>query len=59
MQVFRSKGNEEDLVSSLTSTTEMFPTTFDELSRMASDDTPSLWRSVRASARGLSPLLND
>lgn len=56
MQVLRSNGNEDDVVRSLTSATEMLPTTFDELSSIARDDTPSLWSNVRASAKGLSPL---
>ena len=56
MQVFRSSGNDEDLVSSLTSATEMLPTTLEALSRTAREDTPSLSSKVNASERGLSPL---
>lgn len=58
MHVFLSKGREDDFVSSFTSTTEILPTTFEELSRTAKDETPSLRSKVKASARGLSPLLS-
>lgn len=56
MQVFRRSGRDEDLVRSFTSTTDMLPTTFIVESSTASDDTPSLSSSVRASLSGLSPL---
>lgn len=56
IHVFRNSGNDEDFVSSLTSATEMLPTTLDALSSTASDDTPSLSSNVSASDRGLSPL---
>ena len=56
MHVFRSSGNEDELVRSLTSATEILPTTLEELSSTARDETPSFSNKVRASARGLSPL---
>jgi hypothetical protein len=58
IQVLRSRGRDEDLVNSFTSTTEMLPTTLDELSMTAKDETPSLSSKARASAKGLSPLLS-
>ena len=56
MHVFRSNGSDEDFVRSLTSATEMFPTTLDALSTTARDETPSFRSNVSASARDLSPL---
>ena len=56
MQVFCSKGSDDDLVRSLTSATEMFPTTLEELSTTGKDETPSWCNRVRPSARLLSPL---
>jgi hypothetical protein len=57
MQVFLRRGSEEDLVRSFTSTTEILPTTFEELSMTANDETPSFRSRVKASAKGLSPLV--
>jgi hypothetical protein len=56
MQVFRSRGSEDDFVNNLTSAVEILPMTLRALSRIASEETPSLRRRVRASVKGLSPL---
>ena len=56
MQVLRRRGSDEDLVSSLTSTLLMLPITLALWSITGREETPSFRRSVRASARGRSPL---
>jgi hypothetical protein len=58
MQVDCSKGRLAELVKSLTSAVEMFPTTFDALSMTGTLVNPSLLISCSASVNGLSPLCN-
>lgn len=57
MHVLLSSGSEDDLVSSLVSTVEIFPTTLLALSSTARDDMPSSRSRAKASARGRSPLV--
>lgn len=56
MQELRSRGREDDLVRSLTSTVEILPTTLCWLSTTARDEMPSLFISSKALNNGASPL---